>query len=125
MSTAQVSCKFSYHLGLAKVSFKGPLTLDIIRSLAIPPHTILYKADIQKKFPDGTKISVFFPKLEAKELIEKLEKTEPSSETSPIQETLSPKAQEIESDNKSFWERNKRVMTIASLLFVTCYCIVT
>lgn len=118
-----VTCKFFYQLGLAEVRYKGPLTRDCILALRIHPSTIIYKADFKKTFPDGSKVSVFIPEMKTSELLERLEKSEASQEISPTQETLLPKDEVITQDTRSLWKRNKRVMTIASLLLISGCCL--
>jgi hypothetical protein len=60
--------------------------------------------------------------MEASQLLEKLEMSEASREISSSQEPLSPKTEEIAKDTRSLFERNKKVMAIASLILVGCYC---
>lgn len=124
-----ITCKFSYQLGLAQVVFSGVLT----RALNLDPETILRDVHIQNSLPDGRQISGVISEVKARELFASFEKhgflqPEQIVHISPKPEEIvhvSPKTVETNPDTRSFWEKNKRTIAVASALFFSLYCVVS
>ena len=111
IASPKIFVRFFYSQGGEQKKFKG--LLSSVQTLLLDPSTLLNKVLVEKRFPDGMKISVFTPKMPLDELVILSEYKEPISpeiKEIPLQQSLPAQ------DPLTPW----KVARVAALVLLNC-----